>query len=383
MRIALDARWIFPEISGIGAYTRELIRHFARLDRNNAYLLLFDNAALLDRTARETDFSSAPNFETELLSYGVFSLANQLRLPALLRRRGADIYHSTNYMMPLFSMGATRRIVTIHDVIPMIFRSQISKSRKAKMYTLYSRLMIAIGQRADTILTDSRASAADIIHHLRIPRQREQDVRPVYCGVSDRFRPPAARPRKAAADPRSVLYVGRADPYKNIGVLLRAFASVRRRSSFPVRLVVAGSPDPRYPEAGDLARSLGVADAVRWTGYLSDESLVALYQSADVLAHPSRYEGFGLQVLEAMACGVPVVSSNAASLPEVAGDAALLVAPDDVEAFASAISRVLTAPDLAAELARKGVTQAAKFTWERTARETLRTYEETAARGRH
>ena len=382
MKIALDARWIFSEISGIGAYTRELIRQFARLDRNHTYLLLFDNDAVRDRTARETGFSAAANFETALLSHGVFSIANQLLLPALLRRRNMDVYHSTNYMMPLPGAGATRRIVTIHDVIPMIFRDQVARSRKARMYPVYRRLMIEIGKRADTILTDSRASAADIIRHLGIPPRREQDVRAVYCGVSERFRPAAAPAPKDPSAPRRVLYVGRADPYKNIGLLIRAFAAVRQRCPFPVELVVAGSPDPRYPEAGDLARALGVASHVRWTGYLSDADLVALYQRADVLAHPSRYEGFGLQVLEAMACGLPVVCSNAAALPEVAGDAALLFAPDDVETLAAELGRVLTTPDLAAELARKGLAQAAKFTWERTARETLRIYEETAGRAR-
>lgn len=382
MKIALDARWIFPEISGIGAYTRELIRHFARMDRSHSYLLLFDNAEVRDRTARETGFAAAPNFEALQLPYGLFSVANQLLLPALLRRRGIDVFHSPNYMMPLPAHGATRRIVTIHDVIPMLFRDQVSRSRKARLYPVYRRLMIEIGKRADTILTDSRASAADIVRELRIPPQRPGKVRAVHCGVSERFRPPAAAPRKDGAAARSVLYVGRADPYKNIGALVRAFAAVRQRCPFPVELVVAGSPDPRYPEAGDLAQALGVAGSIRWTGYLSDADLVALYQRADVLAHPSRYEGFGLQVLEAMACGVPVVCSNAASLPEVAGDAALLFAPDDVDALAANIVRVLTTPDLAAGLARKGLAQAATFTWERTARETLQAYEETAAGAR-
>jgi glycosyltransferase involved in cell wall biosynthesis len=380
LKIALDARWIFPEISGIGAYTRELARHLALLDRDNAYLLLFDNAAVMERTVREINLSSAPNFEAALVGYGVFSPGSQLRLPALLRRHKADVYHSTNYMMPLFGMGAVRRVVTIHDVIPMIFRDQVAKSRKARLYPVYRRLMIEIGKRADLILTDSRASAADIIRQLGIPPQREQAVRPVYCGVADRFRPPAARPPKLASEPRCVLYVGRADPYKNIGVLIRAFAAARGLCPFPLDLVVAGSPDPRYPEAGALAHSLGVAGHVRWTGYLSDADLAALYQRADVLVHPSRYEGFGLQVLEAMACCVPVVCSNAASLPEVAGDAALLVAPDDADGFAAGIVRVLTTPALAVEMAHKGAAQAAKFTWERTARETLRCYGE-AARG--
>jgi glycosyltransferase involved in cell wall biosynthesis len=379
VKIALDARWIFPEISGIGAYTRELIRQFARLDGNTHYLLIFQDPALLERTARETGFRDTTNFSTVLVPYGVFSPLNQLRLPVLLGHHDIDLYHSANYMMPLWNRGArAKRVVTIHDLIPMIFRDQVARSRKARMYPIYRRLMLEIGARADAILTDSRASAADIIRLLEIPADRARRVRAIPCGVSERFHPPAARAPKSPSDPRTILYVGRSDPYKNLQTLVRAFALVRGSSRLPIRLVVAGSPDPRYPEAANLARSLGLTETVRWTGYLPDEDLVALYQSADVLAHPSRYEGFGLQVLEAMACGIPVVCSNAASLPEVAGDAALMASPDDAEGFATLIGRVLSDPALAAELSARGIGQARKFTWERTAQETLTVFREVA-----
>lgn len=379
MKIALDARWIFPEISGIGAYTRELIRQFTRLDGGTHFLLLFQDPMLLERTARETGFRDTSNFSTVLVPYGVFSPLNQLRLPVLLRHHDIDLYHSANYMMPLWSRGArAKRVVTIHDLIPMIFRDQVARSRKARLYPVYRRLMLEIGDRADAILTDSRASAADIIRLLEIPAARAGRVRAIPCGVSERFCPPAARPPQPPDSPRTILYVGRADPYKNLQTLVRAFALLRGNARVPARLVIAGSPDPRYPEAAELARSLGLAEAVRWTGYLPDDELVALYQSADVLAHPSRYEGFGLQVLEAMACGVPVVCSNAASLPEVAGSAALMTGPDDAEGFAALIERVLCNPQLAAELSARGIEQARSFTWERTARETLAAFREVA-----
>ena len=381
MRIALDARWIFPEISGIGAYTRDLARALAHADSSNEYLLLFSDPAVRDRTLAETGLDAAPNVRAVAVPYGVFSPRSQLDLPVRLRRLGADLYHAPNYMIPLCAfprrrLGRIRCVTTIHDVIPMVFPQAAPRSRKARLYPLYRWIMREVGRRSDRIVTDSKASAADIVRHLRLDAALAANLRVIPCGVGARFRPAAARPPRAADRVRSVLYVGRFDPYKNVAVLIRAFARARAASPFPLRLTLAGAPDARYPETRALVRELGLGDAVAWTGYLSDAQLVTAYQGADVLAHPSRYEGFGLQVLEAMACGVPVVCSNAASLPEVAGDAAILQNPDDEKGFAQAIARVLTDDALAADLSSRGLRQAAQFTWERAARATLDVYRE-------
>jgi glycosyltransferase involved in cell wall biosynthesis len=383
MRIALDARWIFPEISGIGAYTRDLIRALAGIDRKNEYVLLFSDPAVRDRTIEETGVRNDANLSDRLLPYGVFSPLSQLRLPGILRSERIDVYHSTNYMIPLFAFpsrrkGRTRCVTTIHDVIPMIFPHHAPRSRKARVYPVYRRLMVEVGKRSDAVLTDSAASRRDVIKHLRIPPERSPSVHVIPCGVNERFRPGDETPPKTG-DERRIIYVGRADPYKNVATLIRAFAAARARCPFPVRLLIAGSPDPRYPEAQQLAAELGIDGAMTWTGYLSDEQLVKVYQDADLLVHPSRYEGFGLQIAEAMACGVPVVCSNGGSLPEVAGDAAILLDPDDLDGFADGIERVLTDPGVAASLRARGQRQAAQFTWERTARETLAVYEEVAS----
>ena len=383
MRIAIDARWIFQHISGIGAYTRELITHLLAEDSRNTYLLLFDNAAIHDRTLGETGAGNAANAETALLPYGVFSPWNQLRLGSFLRRKAVDIYHSTNYMIPLLQFPKRRRgriacVTTIHDVIPMIFPSHAPRSRKARVYPVYRRLMVEIGARSDLVITDSLASRDDIIKHLHIPGEDTARVRHVYCGVSDRFHsgPTPAVPDPAA--PATILYVGRTDPYKNVETLVRAFADARQQTSRPMKLQLVGAPDPRYPEPKRLAESLGITDAIHWTGYLDDDELAASYRAATVLVHPSRYEGFGLQVAEAMASGTPVICSRAGSLAEVAGDAAILLDEDDTAGFSSAITRVVDDPDFAAELSRKGRAQASQFTWTATARSTLALYEEVA-----
>jgi len=385
MKIAIDGRWIFREISGIGAYTRELIRQLALLDAQDEVVIFFDNAAVRERTWREAGLADAPNFTARDLPYGVFSIGSQWKLPSLLRRLGVDVFHSTNYMIPLAAFprhrsGPVKCVATVHDVIPLIFRDQVARSRKARVFPLYRRLMREVGARSDALITDSRASRADILKCLRIPRESEHKVHVVYCGVGEGFAPGAARAGDGTPGTRTrnLLYVGRADPYKNLVTLVRAFKAVREQCPAEVTLTVAGTPDPRYPEAGQLARELGVDSAIRWTGYLSDEDLVSVYRGADLLAHPSRYEGFGLQVVEAMACGVPVICSNTGALPEVAGDAAVLLSPDDVEKWAERISEVLTHPDLARTLSERGREQARKFSWARTATDTLRVYREVA-----
>lgn len=388
MNIVIDARWIFRELSGIGVYTRELIRHLASLDADNGYILVFNEPFLRDRTSDETGIAGRANFQTLVVGYGVFSLANQLRLPGLLSRLNADIYHSTNYMIPFlaFPRGAsrsTRCAVTIHDVIPMIFPDHAPRSRKTRVFPLYRRLMIEVGRRANLIMADSNASRQDILRHLRIPPEYVSKVHTVYCGVSEHVkrlsdasqrRPPDANPARK----RSLLYVGRTDPYKNLETLIRAFEKAMKSAPFPITLTIAGSADARYPEAPALLRTLGIEEHVRWTGYLSDADLVATYHNADLLVHPSRYEGFGLQVLEAMACGLPVLCSNGGSLPEVVGDAAVTLAPDDTDGFARNIVEILANPDRAREMAQKGLQRSRLFTWQKTAAQVLSLYREVA-----
>ena len=381
MKIAIDARWIFPQISGIGNYTRQLIGQLAMLDRKNRYVLLFKDAEVCDRTIRETALESAPNFETCLLHYGVFSPVNQILLPFLLREQGCEVYHSTNYMIPLLAFprwrkGPIRCVVTIHDVIPLLFPRAAPRSRKARVFALYRFLMRQVAARADIIITDSNASKNDILRALSIPQQHAGKVRAVYCGVSSLFTPGNVPTDPSAEHPARLLYVGRSDPYKNVTGLIRIVDRVRRLCPFPVQLTIAGAQDPRYPEAAALVRELGLETIVKWTGYLSDGQLADSYRSSDLLVHPSRYEGFGLQVVEAMSSGLPVVCGNVASLPEVTGDAAVLVNPDNENDFAGAIRDILTNRPKQESMRAKGLVQARRFTWTNTARQTMALYEE-------
>ena len=386
MRIAIDARWIFPQISGIGAHTRELIRHLAREDRENNYLLFFSDRLLAERTWLEADLVDKPNFRPEIIPSGVFSPRSQMMLPLHLIRRKVQVFHSTNYMIPLASfprerMGSVRCVVTIHDLIPMLFPSATPRAIKSRFAPIYRRLMLEIGKRADRIVAVSEASRSDILQHLEIPPARHGDVRVIYNGVAETLQLPALARRRDPADPRPrvILYVGRSDPYKNLVGLVEAFALARQQSPVPLALHIIGPPDPRYPEAARRVSELHQDGHVAWVGYKSNDELLRAYQEADVVALPSRYEGFGFPVVEAMACGTPVVCSDIPVLHEVAGDAALFVNPDDGQALASNLVRAVTDEALRTELIARGQDQARKFTWTDTARRTVALYKELSA----
>lgn len=377
MNIAIDARWIFPHISGIGNYTRQLLAEYACMETPHRITAIFNDPELEARTRAETGMDRAGHMRSLLFPAGVFDIRSQLQLPRLLKQEQIRVFHSPNYMIPFLAFsrradGAIRAVTTIHDLIPLRFPDHAPKSKKARMMPIFRALLREAARRSTCILTVSNTSRRDIIELLHAPSAR---VRSVYNGVADVFLQAGrqtAAPADANADrPRTLLYVGRADPYKNIATLLQALARLRRDEGMNVKLCIAGSPDPRYPEPATLAETLGIADAVEWTGYLTDEALVATYRRADLLVHPSRYEGFGLQILEAMACGTPVLSSNAGSLPEVVGEAGRLVCPDDTDAFVQGIRTILTTPALAAQMRAAGFAQAARFSWTETARQTL------------
>jgi alpha-1,3-rhamnosyl/mannosyltransferase len=385
VRIGIDARWILDRSSGVGVHTRELIKHLALLDRSNEYVLFFDSPYMREQIVSATGISGARNFTSLLLSFGPYSVWSQLLLPSLLKRLSLDVFHSTDYVVPLLAFPrdpsrGVKCVVTIHDVVPLALPGFSPKARKKRLSPIYRKLMMELGRRADAIITVSNASRVDVTRHLRIPEDRAAVVTTVYNGVASRFRPrESVVPSARGVGTRTVLYVGRSDPYKGLVVLVEAFARLRDACPFPVRLAIAGGKDPRYPEASQRASELGLETSVDWLGYVGDDALVAIYQDADVLVLPSRYEGFGLPVLEAMACGTPVVCSNGGALPEVAGDAALCVNPEDVGGLALAIERVLTDSELRGGLVGKGVRQAARFTWMRMAEATLAVYRDVAA----
>jgi glycosyltransferase involved in cell wall biosynthesis len=375
VKIAIDTRWIFRELSGVGQVTQHLVRELARRRQEDDYLLLFDQDEVRVRTAEATGYQENEKFTAVTVPYGVFSPRAQWSLPRLLRQRGIEVYHAPNYLIPYPAFprnrpGPIRCVVTIHDVIPLLFPDHAPRSRKARLFPLYRRLMRETAARADVITTVSQASRKDVIEQLGIPAEREARVVSIYNGVEPR---PATSSR-GNRGPAQLLAVGRFDPYKNLPLLVRAFAALRRDRFPDLGLRIIGPPDPRYPEAQETARREGVFAAITWSGYVSGEELLRAFGEADCLVQPSRYEGFGLPLLEAMMAGTPVVCARAGAMPEVVGDAALLVEPDDVGALAAAIARILDEPPLRARLREAGLARARSFTWTRTADQTVAAY---------
>jgi glycosyltransferase involved in cell wall biosynthesis len=243
----------------------------------------------------------------------------------------------------------------------------------------FYKLMVKRLQRAEVIITISEFSKKDIIAYTGIPASR---VRVIYLGVESHFAPLTSQP--ALADILSryelkpkqfVLYVGNTMPHKNVRRTAEAVKIVRCK--YPgIVLAVAGARDRYRADLEKAVMDMGVSDGVRFLGPIPEDELPLLYNAAAVFIFPSLYEGFGLPVLEAMACGTPVVTSNAASLPEVVGDAAITIDPRSSEAIATAVQSVLEDPCLAAELSRRGVERARGFSWKRAAEQHLSVYRE-------
>ncbi len=380
VQVTLDARWINPEPSGIGVYTRELIARLPRLAPDATFRLLFRCPELAARTITEAGVADRPNVRVTTVPYGVFAPAGQWRLPRALRRWRCDLFHSPNYLIPYLAFpagrpGPVRCVTTVHDVIPLLFRDHAPRSRKNRLFPLFVACLKQSVRRSDAILTVSEASRRDLVRTLRLAGADAERVRTVYNGAGAGLDAVGRKPVAGAPDaPRTLLYVGRLDPYKNVPLLIEAFAALRQRHAGPLSLKLVGPPDPRYPEAQRTAQRLGVGPAVCWTGFLSEAGLAEAYRQADLLVHPSRYEGFGLQLIEAMRCGLPVVCTDGGAQPEVVGDAAVVVPAGDATALTDALAALLAEPARLEDLQQLGLVRARRFDWEQTASEVLAVY---------
>jgi len=299
----------------------------------------------------------------------------QITFPRACRRVGADVAHVPYFGSPLGPGVPT--VVTIHDLIPMI----LPEYRGNWRVRLYTSLAAASAQQASLILADSQASRRDILRKLAVPESR---VRVVYLAPAPHFQP--AQTWQQIVDIKKkynlpedfVLYLGGYDARKNLNALLHAFTWVSGtlHDSFP--LVLAGKIPTQdsalFPNPLRMARELGIEQFVVTPGWIAEEDIPLLYAAAAVFVYPSRYEGFGLPVLEAMACGTPVVTTNAASIPELAGPAAFQLDPSDTKHIAAPILRLCTEEDSRDDLIERGFAQVEKFSWQKTAQETLQAY---------
>ena len=362
MKIVIAA-WHLKDFNvGLGRYCRGLIEAIGRVDKENQYEVLMPNDSYR--------FPERPNVRYRLLRFPVFKRRFWEQVAPLVVGR-YDLLH-----LPYDSCVAwktAKLVVTVHDLKPLITGGTGSLRN---INGFLERLLVRDRwARIDHVLTDSRCSRRDIIQRLGVAADR---VTVAYPGVDlERFRPSPPAQAEAGARPY-VLCVAGADPTKNVETLVDAFARLPLSLRDAHELVLVGD-FRRRQDIRDRVSRVGIEKQSIFTGVVTDERLIELYQRAALFVFPSRYEGFGLPVLEAMACGCPVVSSNASSLPEVAGDAAILVDPLDVSGMTHAMDRVLSDSDLRQALRAKGLVQAAKFSWDQTARDTLAVYQKVAS----
>ena len=296
----------------------------------------------------------------------------QTILPIELLRERADLLHALGFVSPIAWRGRT--VVTVYDLSFLRFPEVYNRANRLYLGTFTPPSL----RRADRVITISEDARRDVIELCGVAPER---VTAILLAADERFCPSAPAEVEAfraqhGLPERFVLYQGTLQPRKNVETLVRAYALLRNQGSDDHCLVLAGPRGWQYEPIFELIRELGLEGSVTFPGFVPDDELPLWYSSATVFAFPSRYEGFGLPLLEAMACGTPVVSSNASSLPEVVGDAGLLVDPADVEGLCSALRRLLEDGTLRQALSSAGQARAQTFSWRRTASETVRVYRE-------
>ena len=360
MHIGIDAsRAARPQRTGTEAYSLHLIRGLLALDQENDYTLYFNQPPVFGL------LPASPRCRQSVIPFP--RLWTHLRLSAEMLRRPPDILLVPAHVLPL--VHPRRSLVTVHD---------LGYLHEPQAHRLLDRMYLDLSNRyharvALRLLAISHATKSDLVRHYDVAPER---ISVTQLAADASFRPVmdtaaiAAVRARYGIGPTYVLYVGTLQPRKNLVRLVQAFATVA--AAHPnLQLVLAGKQAWQYRQLLAQVQRLGLAGRVLFPGYVDAADLPALYSGALAFAFPSLYEGFGMPALEAMACGTPVLASSVSSLPEVVGDAGLLVDPTDIPALAAALSRLVAEPDLRAELRQRGLVRARAFSWERCARETL------------
>lgn len=371
MLIGIDAsRAVTAQRTGTETYSLHLIRALLNLGSGHRFRLYTNGRASL----------SSPDAEVEIRSIPFPRLWTHLRLSAEMALRPPDVLFVPAHVIPLIHPAAS--VVTVHDLGYLHY----PESHRAwdRRYLDWSTRWSA--RQAAAVLVDSTATGRDLVQAYGISPAK---IHVVYLGRDESLRRVedldlVARTRaRYNLGERYLLYVGTLQPRKNLARVVEAFARVISQLDLSdVQLVLAGKKGWSYDALFARVSQLGLDSRVIFPGYVPDADLPALLSGAIAFVYPSLYEGFGIPVLEAGACGVPVITSNTSSLPEVAGDAAILVDPHDVDAIADAMCRIITDEALRAELARRGLENVKRFSWEKCARETLAVLEQVGREGR-
>lgn len=372
LRIGIDYTAALQQRAGIGRIVREQLRALAQVDNQTTYTLF---AAGIRRATLPPPLG--PNFSwstTGISNDWLARIWHRARLPLPVESFSGklDLFHATDFVLPP-TLAKTRKMVTVHDLTFI----RVPEAAPPRLRSYLNDVVPRSLRRADHIIADSHATKNDIVALYSVPIER---ISVIWGGVGSDFRPihdeislKQIRQKYALGQRPFLLSVGTVQPRKNYSRIVQSLKLLHQKG-IDVALVIAGGKGWLEDEMYRTIRDLKLHDHVQLIGYVSDADLPYLYNASACVVFPSLYEGFGFPVLEGMACGIPVVTSNISSLPEVAGEAALLVDPYDVEDLTAAIAKVLTDDGLRSELRTRGIKRAAKFTWHASAKLLHTTY---------
>lgn len=380
MKIGIEATSAAdPKKAGVGYYTLNVLRALSRLEPKNHNYTLYLRSAW--SSSKETSFAHNPPEHSHVWKFRVLPapvLWAQLRLPLELWCHPQSVYFFPTAVLPLLYQPS-RSVITIHDVAFLFFPECFSFGLRSWL-ALACKIGIA---RAKKVITVSEATRQDVLTHYGVAPEK---VVTIHHGIHERFRKfdESFRPaieqttRKYRIQHPYILCIGTLQRRKNIPRLLQAFYLLKQQYHIPHQLVLVGQKYSDLPEHEILStiNRLMLNQDVIWPGYIDEEEMPLLLNGAELFVLPSLYEGFGMPLVEAMACGVPVACSNTSSLPEVVGDAGMLFDPDDVDSIASTIYQLVTMERLLEKLRAKGLQRARKFSWDTCARKTLDVLEE-------
>lgn len=375
MRIAIDITALLPQMTGVEKYITQLVWHLAKIDERNEYKIYHNHedrrmfAGRLPRNFSLTAISLRPR--------PIRLFAQQVLLPVVTRRWKADIVHSPSFIMP-YMRGAARHVLTVHDMTSFSHPQCHIALRRS---LLYRRMVLASLRRTDAVIVPSQATRQAIFEYL--PDLRPDRIHVIVPGIGEEFRPcdPAwvqeVVTRLTLPQPY-ILYVGTLEPRKNLPMLLESYRRLLEAGAIKEHLVLAGKLGWEHEALLKQMQAPALRGMVHLVGYVEQKDLPAVYSGARLFVYPSLHEGFGFPPLEAMACGVPTISSQGSSLGENLEGAAKLVSPHDLESLIEAMHGLLNDEASWKHYRQEGLVRASKFRWEETARQTLRCYQEVA-----
>lgn len=366
MRIGIDARLIYYRQAGIGQYIQSLIGGLAREDPPEQ-----DEFVVLQHRKDTHHLTPASHFRRRSTWTPCHHSLEQWTLPLEIWPLRLDLLHSPDYVPPF--RRNCRSVITVHD-LAFLQTPEILTTESARYYGQIDRAV----RDAEGIIAVSHSTKRDMMNLLAVPAHRvtvvHEAANPVFRPLDDAAALNAVRKRYDLPE-RFILFIGTIEPRKNLPTLIQAYRLLREREGpgLPA-LVVAGAKGWLFDSVFALVEQLDLVDQVLFTGGIPWVDVPALYNLAEAFVFPSLYEGFGLPPLEAMACGTPVIAADVSSIPEVVGEAGLLIDPNDAEGLSEALGRVLNDPALRQDLRQRGLARAREFSWDRAARETLAVY---------